>query len=85
MCYAVPGLCIQTVSSISRHSCIFAYTQIGSILFTLLLPITKASLLPVSVTMFSFRVQCVSNCFTDKLLMLRHLGVGKCFELGWGA
>ena len=32
---------------------------------TLLLPITKASLPWVSMTMFSFGIQCVSNCSTD--------------------
>ena len=38
-----------------RHSCMFAYSQTGrTFMFTLLLPITKASLSPVSMTMFSF-------------------------------
>ena len=59
-----------------RHSCMFAYSQTGrtsSIFFkfTLLLSITKASLPPVSMTMFSIGV--CQNRPTSTSLMLRHL------------
>ena len=59
--YAVPGFCCLHANCIDlhlRHSCMFAYSQTRRTFiffkFTLLLPITKASLLPVSMTMFAF-------------------------------
>ena len=50
-----------------KHSYTFAYQKnIQHLYFTLLLPIAKASLPQVSMTMFSFGVQCVSNFFTNQ-------------------
>ena len=62
------------VGWILLHSCMFAYSQTGRTL-SISLPCSSLSQKPVSMTKFSFGVQCVSNCFTDKLvsLMLRHL------------
>ena len=73
MCYTVPGLYPNCVLNLHlRYPCTFAYSQTGKTFrnffkFTLLLPITKASLPPVSMTMFSFGVQRASNWFTNKL------------------
>ena len=69
-------LCPQSPSEALLHVCLQSnWKNIYSIflMFTLLLPITRASLPLVSMTMFLFGVQCVWNCFTDKCLMLRHL------------
>ena len=72
--YTVPGLCIRTASSISIWSwgtlaCLLA-VKLEERLSSLSLPcssLSQQTLSPqVSMTMFWFGVQCMSNCFTNK-------------------
>lgn len=71
-------MCLQSPSEAFLHICLYSNWK-----HVYLAPLYHKSLSASSFqTMFFFGVQCVSNCFTDKLLMLRHLGVGK--FLNWG-
>ena len=72
LCYAIPCLCIQTVSSISiwgTHACLLTVKLeehlASSLSLPWLLPITKTSLPLVSMTI-SLLGYSVSNCFIDK-------------------